>query len=271
MSNRVIACKTAKEIYDALETQCKGTMEIKKNRRVVFVQEYEQFDAKIDESITGMYDRFLTLLNDLSLVGKEYDKKDPNTKFLRALPEDSDTQASIIKHQYDLDLLTLDEVYGMPKTHDLEIQQRKNKKGQKMKDVALNAETHKGKEKMSERPRRKNIVEKSYTDESSDPDTNTDENSEIELDDPHVEMVAMLVKDFRMMRFAKPQRKGGFNRKHYGDGKGKFRKNKGQYTKGRKFDKIKVNCYNCNEMGHLATECPKSTGKSLVTTNSNKD
>ncbi|XP_074346825.1 uncharacterized protein LOC141685629 [Apium graveolens] len=75
MSNRVIVCKTAKEIWDALETQCQGTMAIKKNRRAVFVQEYEKFDPKADESINDIYDRFLTLLNDLSLVGKNMNGK----------------------------------------------------------------------------------------------------------------------------------------------------------------------------------------------------
>ncbi|XP_074323902.1 uncharacterized protein LOC141660816 [Apium graveolens] len=91
MSNRVIACKTAKEIWDALETQFQCTMAIKKNRRVVLVLKYEQFDAKADASITDIYDRFLTLLNDLSLVRKEYDREESNTKFLRTLSEDWDT------------------------------------------------------------------------------------------------------------------------------------------------------------------------------------
>ncbi|XP_074351379.1 uncharacterized protein LOC141690483 [Apium graveolens] len=122
MSNKVIACKTAKIIWDALKTQCQETLAIKKNIRVVLVQEYEQLDAKPDENITDTYDRFLTLLNDLSLVGKEYDKEDSNTKFLRALPKEWNKQASIINHQYDLDQLSRDEVYEMLKTHDLEIQ-----------------------------------------------------------------------------------------------------------------------------------------------------
>ncbi|XP_074351812.1 uncharacterized protein LOC141690957 [Apium graveolens] len=74
MSNRVISCKTAKEIWDALETHCQGTMAIKNNRRVILVQKYEQFDVKANESITDIYNRFLTLLNDISLVGKEYDR-----------------------------------------------------------------------------------------------------------------------------------------------------------------------------------------------------
>ncbi|XP_074377129.1 uncharacterized protein LOC141718651 [Apium graveolens] len=103
MSNRVIFCKTTIAIWDALKSQCQGILEINKNRRVVLIQEYEQLEAKSDETITDSYDRFLTLLNDLSLVGKEYDKKDSNTKFLRALPEEWDILISIIRHQYDLD------------------------------------------------------------------------------------------------------------------------------------------------------------------------
>ena len=88
LSNMVIALKTAKEIWDTLEVQCQGKTAIKMNRRALLIQEYEQFEAKHDEGLTEVYDRFLTLLNELSLVGKEYDKEDSNTKFLRSLPEE---------------------------------------------------------------------------------------------------------------------------------------------------------------------------------------
>ncbi|KAL8135235.1 hypothetical protein AgCh_010049 [Apium graveolens] len=83
---------------DALETQYKGTTAIKKNKMAVLVQEYEHFEAKTDESLTGIYDRFLTLLSDLSLVEKVYDLEDSNTKFLRALSEEWETHTSIIRH-----------------------------------------------------------------------------------------------------------------------------------------------------------------------------
>lgn len=73
-----------------------------KNMRVVFIQEYEHFVAKSYESLTDTYDRFLTLLNNLSLAGKEYDAEDSNTKFLRAFPEEWDTQASIIRISMNL-------------------------------------------------------------------------------------------------------------------------------------------------------------------------
>ncbi|KAL8116620.1 hypothetical protein AgCh_022966 [Apium graveolens] len=82
MSNRVINCKTAKEIWDALETRCQGTDSIKKNRKTILTQEYEHFDSKPDESLTSLYDIFVKLLNDLSLVDTEYDLEDSNLKFL---------------------------------------------------------------------------------------------------------------------------------------------------------------------------------------------
>jgi RecB family exonuclease len=87
LSNKVINCKTAKEIWDALEIRCQGTPAIKKNRRNILTQEYEHFEAKPDETMTETFDRFCKLLNDLSLVNKEYDLEDSNLKFLLALPE----------------------------------------------------------------------------------------------------------------------------------------------------------------------------------------
>lgn len=39
LSNRSIACKTAKDIWDALTVQCQGTESIKKNRRDILIQE----------------------------------------------------------------------------------------------------------------------------------------------------------------------------------------------------------------------------------------
>ncbi|KAL8092951.1 hypothetical protein AgCh_034998 [Apium graveolens] len=128
MSNRVINCKTAKEIWDALETRCQGTDTIKKNRKTILTQEYKHFDSKTNELLNNLYDRFVKLLNDLSLVDKEYYLKDSNLKFLLALPECWDLKATIIRDNYNLDETTLDEIYGMLKTHELEMEQRSKRK-----------------------------------------------------------------------------------------------------------------------------------------------
>ena len=264
LSNRVITCKTAKEIWDALEVQCQGTKAIKKNRRALLIQEYEQFEAKTDESLTEVYDKFLSLLNELSMVGKVYDYEDSNTKFLRALSEDWDTQTSIIRHQYDLNEISLDEIYGMLKTHDMELQQRKNRKSNRNKGVALkvdsrNSGSMKGKGNTS------------YPDESSNPDddseSNTDDSNtdESSSDEDIKEMMAMLVKGFKRMKYRKQKRQFNSSKKF-----GKLGEKKEKDFKTGKLDKSKVRCYNCDGMGHFATECKKAKktqGKALITGN----
>ena len=212
LSNRVITCKTAKEIWDALEVQCQGTKAIKKNIRALLIQEYEHFEAKADESLTEVYDRFLSLLNELSLVGKVYDYEYSNTKFLRALSEDWDTQTSIIRHQYDLNEISLDEIYGMLKTHDMELQQRKNRKSNMNKGVALKIDSRSSGSMKGE-------GRTAYPDEPSNPDDDSESNTDdsntdgSSSDEDIEEMMAMLVKGFKRMKYRKQKRQFNSSKK----------------------------------------------------------
>ena len=251
LSNRVIACRTAKEIWDTLETQCQGTGAIKRNRRNLLVQEYEQFDAKPEESLTDLYDRFLTLLNNLSLVGKEYDHEESNFKFLLALSDEWNTEASIIRHQYNLGEMSLDEVYGMLRTHDLEIQQKKNKRGSKARSVALKVEA-KSREKSLKGSELKHKAKETNPDDStSDTDDDNDANTDDEsTDSDMVEMVAMIVKSLKRMRFKKARKQGSFQKRPLNAEKDRYQRKEGRSNN---FDKSKVRCYNCDGMGHIAT------------------
>ena len=262
LSNRVITCKTAKEIWDALEVQCQGTVAIKKNRRTLLIQEYEQFEAKTDESLTEVYDKFLSLLNELSLVGKVYDFEDSNTKFLRALTEDWDTQTSILRHHYDLNEISLDEIYGMLKTHDMELQQRKYMKSNRNKGVALKVDSRssgstKGKAKASYPDESSNIDDDV---ESNTDDSNTDESSS---DEDIQEMVALLVMGFKKFKYRKQKKQFNSSKRSSRSGEKKEKDSKTE-----KLDKSKVRCYNCDGMGHFANECKKAKkqpGKALIT------
>ncbi|KAL8092285.1 hypothetical protein AgCh_034541 [Apium graveolens] len=127
-----------KDIYPQLHQA--GTNAIKKNRRTILTQEYEHFDSKADESLTDLYDKFIKLLNDLSLVDKEYDLEDSNLKFLLALPESWDLKSTTIRDNYALDETTLDEIYGMLETYEFEMDQRSKRHGRKSRTVALKAE-----------------------------------------------------------------------------------------------------------------------------------
>ncbi|KAL8114093.1 hypothetical protein AgCh_021100 [Apium graveolens] len=85
---------------------------------------------------------------DLSSIMK--DAKDSNLKFLLALTEKWDFKVTSIRDNYQLDNTPLDEIYGVLKTHELEMEKRSKMKGSKFRSVALKVE-----EKPKEKARRK--------------------------------------------------------------------------------------------------------------------
>ena len=98
------------------------------------------FDSKSDESLTEIYDRFVKLLNDLSLVDNEYVVEDSNLKFLLALPEKWYLKTTTIRDNNELGEMDLDEIYGMLKTHELDMEQRSKRHWKKSRSVSLKVE-----------------------------------------------------------------------------------------------------------------------------------
>ncbi|KAL8101335.1 hypothetical protein AgCh_033279 [Apium graveolens] len=271
MSNRVINCKTAKEIWDALETRCQGTDIIKKNRKTILTQEYEHFDSKTNESLNDLYDRFVKLLNDLSLVDKEYDLEDSNLKFLLALPECWDLKATTIRDNYNLDETTLDEIYGMLKTHELEMEQRSKRKGGKSRTVALKAEEEFPKAASSKKDKGKALFIKSDTESSSsesDDDSDSESLPETDADEEMMKLCALMVKGITKIAYRKFRKGKKFPRKSISSDKKNFRRSEGRGGKSNRGDYTNVKCYNCGEKGHISPDCKKvkgDKGKALVT------
>ena len=269
MSNKVINCTTAKEIWDALEVRCQGTPAIKKNRRNILTQEYEHFEAKSEETMTETFDRFCKLINDLSLVNKEYDLEDSNLKFLLSLPEKWDVKTTTIRDNYDLAETEIDEIYGLLKTHELEIEQRNRRASKKTKSVALKVEEKSLKKEGSRRKAKGKALAIYSENESSnsDVDSNNDESSDSEDDDEGLkEMAALMVKTFKKMGFKKFTKGKRFSQKDSNSGRKDFRESERKYAKSGKKDKSEIQCYKCKEMGHYAPECKKSkTEKALFT------
>ena len=275
MSNRVIGCSTAKEIWDALETRCQGTEAIKKNRKTILTQEYEHFDSKSDESLTDTYDRFAKLLNDLVLVDKEYDLEDSNLKFLLSLPENWDLKSTTIRDNYDLAETTLDEIYGMLKTHELEMDQRSKRHGRKTKTVALNAEELVPKATVSRKNKGKALITKSDTESLSsdnDNDSDSDELSDLDEDEEMMKLCALMVKGITKMAYKKFRKGKRFSRKSEGSDKKNYRKAEGRKSDRNDRRDNNVTCYNCGEKGHISPDCKKpkrDKAKALVTKKKN--
>ena len=88
---------------------------------------------------------------DSSLVDKEYPHEESNLKFLLALLEKWDLKTTTIRDNHKLDEIDIDEIYGLLKTYELEIEQRNSRTGKKAKSVALKVEENSLKKDSSRR------------------------------------------------------------------------------------------------------------------------
>ncbi|KAL8119001.1 hypothetical protein AgCh_016481 [Apium graveolens] len=75
------------------------------------------------ESLTDIFSRFQKLLNALKLHGRVYQTKDSNLKFLRSLPKEWKPMTVSLRNSQDYKEFTLERLYGILKTYELEIEQ----------------------------------------------------------------------------------------------------------------------------------------------------
>jgi hypothetical protein len=83
--DRIMECKTAKEMRETLKTNHEGTNHVKKTRIDIGVRKFELFEMKEDESVDQMYERFTVIINELITLGKTYTAYERIRKMLRCL------------------------------------------------------------------------------------------------------------------------------------------------------------------------------------------
>nr|GFB44995.1 hypothetical protein [Tanacetum cinerariifolium] len=70
--------ETAKDLWDALERQMRGSEYAKQDRKAVILYEYETFKATEGEQLLDTYLRYLQVINDLKKCGYKKDNCDVN-------------------------------------------------------------------------------------------------------------------------------------------------------------------------------------------------
>ncbi|XP_070040938.1 uncharacterized protein [Nicotiana tomentosiformis] len=84
--NRVSACESAKQIWEALKTAHEGTIQVKQSIIYILTTEYELFKMKEDESIQDMHPHFTSIINELHSLGKLIPTNKLVQKILSVLP-----------------------------------------------------------------------------------------------------------------------------------------------------------------------------------------
>ncbi|GJV43484.1 retrovirus-related pol polyprotein from transposon TNT 1-94 [Tanacetum coccineum] len=190
----------------------------KDNKIDLLVQQYEQFVISEEESIDSAFARFNTIITSLKALDEGYTNKNYVRKFLRALHPKWREKVTAIKESKDLTSLSLDELIGNLKVHEMIIKKDSEivKANGERKSLALKA-------------KKESSDEESLTSGSED------------------EEYAMAVRDFK--KFFK--RRGRFVRQPRNNKK-TFQRNR--YDKN---DKSERKFFRCGDPNHLIGECPK--------------
>ncbi|GJS91497.1 zf-CCHC domain-containing protein [Tanacetum coccineum] len=220
---RIFMCKTAKEIWETLLITHQGNSQVKDNKIDLLVQQYEQFMILEDESIDNAFARVNTIITSLKSLDKGYSNKNYVRKFLRVLHHKWRSKVTTIEESKDLTSLSLDELIGNLKFHEVIIKK--------------DSEIVKGKREQS-----RSLALKAKN-KFSDEESSTSRSEEKEY--------AMAVRDFK--KFFK--RRGRFVRQPR-DEKKSF-----QRSRDDKNGKSERKCFKCGDPNHLIGECPKPPRK----------
>ncbi|KAK1401984.1 hypothetical protein POM88_001589 [Heracleum sosnowskyi] len=120
MHNHVLNCVTAKHIWDTIKIINEGTEEVRENKMEILTSSYEHFRSNPGEGISEVFERYNKLINDLNLHGKHYTIKEINKKFFLTLPSHLEHKISAIREARDLGEISLERLYGVLKTYELE-------------------------------------------------------------------------------------------------------------------------------------------------------
>ncbi|GJW71873.1 retrovirus-related pol polyprotein from transposon TNT 1-94 [Tanacetum coccineum] len=148
---RIFMCNTAKEIWKTLLITHQGNSQVKDNKIDLLVQQYEQFVISEDESIDSAFARFNTIITSLKALDEGYSSKNYVRKFLRALHPKWRAKVTAIEESKDLTSLSLDELIGNLKVHEMIIKKDSEivKAKVERKSIALKAKKESSDEECS--------------------------------------------------------------------------------------------------------------------------
>ncbi|GJW84015.1 zf-CCHC domain-containing protein [Tanacetum coccineum] len=205
-------------ILENIVNHHQGNSQVKDKKIDLLVQQYEQFVIFEDESIDSAFTRFNTIITSLKALDEGYSSKNYVRKFLRALHPKWREKVTINEESKNLTSLSLDELIGNLKVHEMIIKKDSEifKAKVEKKSLALKAK-------------------KEYSDEEFSTSRSEDEE------------YAMAVRDFK--KFFK--RRGRFVRQPRND------KKTFQRSRADKNGKSDRKCFRCGDLNHLIGECPK--------------
>nr|GEX30310.1 hypothetical protein [Tanacetum cinerariifolium] len=107
--------KTAKDLWDALEMQMRGSEYGEQDRNAAILYEYETFKANEGEKLLDTYLRYLQVINDLKKCGYKKDNCELNYKFLNNLQPEWKQYGTLMRQTKNLMDININALYKILK------------------------------------------------------------------------------------------------------------------------------------------------------------
>ncbi|GKA25849.1 ribonuclease H-like domain-containing protein [Tanacetum coccineum] len=224
----------AQSLWTAIKARFGGNKESKKMQKNLLKQQFETFVVGAREELDSAYERFQNIISMLELYDAKVSCEDANLKFLRSLPPVWHVVATMIRGQPGLDELDFDDLYNNLKVYEHELKGASSSNSQSIAFVSA--------EIKSSTSRQNEIICSFFAQQASMPETHDDEDL-LQIDDDAIEEI-----DIRWQVAMITARIRKFMRK---TGRPIDLKSKNGIT----FNKSKIECFNCQKLGHFAREC----------------
>nr|GEW02634.1 hypothetical protein [Tanacetum cinerariifolium] len=223
----------AKTLFAAIQTRFGGNESTEKTYKTLLKQMYENFSAPSTDSLESIFNRLQKIVSQLAILGENISQEDLNLKFLRSLPSEWNTYVVVWRNKHDLDTVSFDDLYNNFKIVVQEV------KGTVNSSSSLSSQNI----TFVSSPSSTNEVNTAYIVSTT--------NTQVSHTSTHVSTASTQVStanlsDATVYAFLANQP----NRSQLKTGR-KITINRSDTAR---YDKSKVECFNCHKLGHIARE-----------------
>ena len=122
---RIAKAASSKQAWEIIQSAYKGEQRVQKARLQTLRSEFEKLEMKETESIAEYFTRTTSIVNQMASNGEILEDARVVEKILRSLPQKFDYVAVAIEESRGLSTLSLEELQGTFKAHEIRINQRK--------------------------------------------------------------------------------------------------------------------------------------------------
>ncbi|KAL4323791.1 hypothetical protein GQ457_11G010010 [Hibiscus cannabinus] len=107
---RIMACETPKQAWDKLKEEFMGTEKTRQQQLLNLRRDFENLKMKESETVKQYSNRIMAIVNNIRLLGDEFNEKRIVEKVITTLPEKYESKISSLEDSRDLSSISLSEL-----------------------------------------------------------------------------------------------------------------------------------------------------------------